>query len=493
MSIRVRYAPSPTGFQHVGGLRTALFNYLFARSQGGVFYLRLEDTDRTRYNPDAEQDLYQSLRWAGIEWDEGPDKGGPYGPYVQSQRLNHYHSHANTLIENHKAYRCFCTSERLDAMRKEQEAAGQPLGYDRKCRSLDRAQIQENLDKNLPYVVRFMMPLEGDVVVQDNLLGQMTYKAADLPTDPVLLKSDGFPTYHLAHVVDDYEMKTSHVIRSQEWLPSLGLHCLLFQAFGWEIPIYLHLPMVMGTDGQKLSKRHGATAVRQFQEGGYLPEALVNGLALLGWSYNDSREIFSLEELEKLFSLEGLQKSPAVMDYKKLEHFNGLYIRALPDDVLLSKFLTVIQNSGGLDKENESAVMIAIIALLPHLRDRVVFVQDVIPLLRFIWEKPVSFDPKDLISKKGTIEEAREGLQNSLSLLSGLENETEEALEAGFRAFAEEKGKKLGELMMPLRVAVMGGKVSLPLFPALKVLGLAEAEKRVGTAIEFLESQGEKS
>jgi glutamyl-tRNA synthetase len=304
---------------------------LFARANGGKFFLRIEDTDQGRYNAEAEADLYDSLRWAGLEWDEGPDKGGPFEPYVQSRRLELYHAHARTLIEKGHAYECFCSPQRLDALRQEQEKAKLPSGYDRHCRHLtdgqkDAERAQAAAEGRRP-VVRFAMPFEGVTAVDDEILGHIEKANTDLPSDPVILKSDGFPTYHLAHIVDDHAMETTHVFRAQEWLPSVFLHVLMFQASGYPVPKYVHLPLILGQDGQKLSKRHGSTSVRQFRDDGYTPEGLVNYLALLGWSYDDSREFFTLKELEQVFTLERLSKSPAVFDYKILEHFNGHAIR----------------------------------------------------------------------------------------------------------------------------------------------------------------------
>lgn len=484
MSVRVRYAPSPTGLQHVGGLRTALFNYLFARVSGGVFYLRLEDTDRTRYDPEAEHDLYESLRWAGIEWDEGPDRGGPFGPYVQSQRLGHYRTFVDKLLESGHAYRCFCTQQRLEELRKEQEAAGLPTGYDRKCRTLARDESERRAREGEPHVVRLALPTDGSVVVQDLLLGPMEFAFRDLPIDPVLLKSDGFPTYHLAHVVDDHLMGTTHVIRSQEWLSSLGLHAFLFQALGLEPPRYLHLPLVLGPDGQKLSKRHGATSVRQFIEQGFLPQALVNGLALLGWSLDDSTEYFTLKRLEEVFSLERLNKSPAVLDYRKLEHFNVLHIKSLPDEQLLQEICSYLTRYRGVQKCHH--VRNQILYLLPYLRERVVYLPQVLDWISPLWEVPESWD--DLVPKKAAPSEVLGHLRAALELLDDMDHQGEEVLERRFREWCERNGVKLGDVLMPLRVAIVGKKVSLPLFPLAKIMGKEEVFSRVNRAIQFLET-----
>ncbi len=332
MNVRVRYAPSPTGLQHVGSVRTALFNYLFARASGGVFVLRIEDTDRERLRADALQDIYDTFRWLGMSWDEGPDKGGPYGPYVQSERRETYRQKTDELLAKGAAYKCFCTPERLEKLREEQAARkAERTGYDRHCRNLTAAEVAAQEAEGKPHVVRLKVPTEGTTTYHDQLLGDVTVPNQDINPDPVLLKSDGYPTYHLANVVDDHLMEISHILRAQEWLASVPLHVQLYKAFGWAPPLYCHLPMVLGADGHKLSKRHGAVSVLEFRKQGYLPEAMLNYIALVGWALDDSTEFFTKEELEKVFSLERLNKSPAVFDYQKLGYFNGAYIRKKSD------------------------------------------------------------------------------------------------------------------------------------------------------------------
>ena len=302
--MRVRYAPSPTGLQHIGGVRTALFNYFFAKSQGGEFILRIEDTDRERYSDESLQDLYDTFKWLDIEWDEGPDKGGEYGPYVQSERFELYRKYAGQLISQGKAYKCYCTSERLEALRTEQQKDKKShQGYDRHCRDLTAEQQAEYEAQGIKPVIRFKIPLDGKTVFHDVLLGDVKRKNSDISPDPVLIKSDGFPTYHLANIIDDHFMKITHIMRAQEWLPSGPLHILLYQAFEWDPPVYCHLPMVMGKDGQKLSKRHGSTSLRDFIASGYLPEAIINYISLIGWSYDDSREFFDKEDLKNCLCL----------------------------------------------------------------------------------------------------------------------------------------------------------------------------------------------
>jgi len=277
MEVRVRYAPSPTGLQHIGGVRTALYNYFFARSQGGKFILRVEDTDQERYSDESLEDLYSTLSWLGIKWDEGPIVGGPYGPYVQSERLALYQKYAKQLVDEGKAYYCYCSSERLEAMREEQQKSkSENQGYDRHCANLTQEQRAEYEKAGIKPVIRFRVPTEGKTTFHDILMGDITCRNRDVSPDPIILKSDGFPTYHLANIIDDHMMKITHIMRAQEWIPSGPLHVLLYQAFGWEVPTYCHLPMVKGKDGQKLSKRHGDTAVRDFRKKGYLPAAILN-------------------------------------------------------------------------------------------------------------------------------------------------------------------------------------------------------------------------
>ncbi|ADN02379.1 glutamate--tRNA ligase [Spirochaeta thermophila] len=487
MSVRVRYAPSPTGLQHIGGLRTALFNYFFARSQGGTFILRIEDTDRERYDERALQDLFETFEWLGITWDEGPGKGGPYGPYFQSERKELYQEHARLLVEQGHAYRCFCTPERLEQLRKER-GKGRATGYDRHCRKLPPDEVERLLAEGRPHVIRFKVPVEGSTVFEDYLLGRVEYPNADVNPDPVLLKSDGFPTYHLANVVDDHLMRITHILRAQEWIPSTPLHVLLYRAFGWEHPVYCHLPMVLGPDGQKLSKRHGATSVQEFRRMGYLPEAVVNYVSLLGWAYDDSRELFTREELERVFTLEKLNKSPAVFDYKKLEWFNGVYIRAKTDEELFALLLPVAEETGLLpspptDEEKEKLRL-----AVPIVKERLKVLRDVKDLLWFLFHEVPEYEPALLVPKKLDPPATMRILTALKEELSGYWTRTDEENEQRMRALAERMGIKLGQLLMPLRVAVTGSTVSPPLLESIRLLGAEETLQRIDRALEKLSS-----
>src|SRR5688572_19192204 len=331
--VRVRYAPSPTGSPHMGNIRTALFDFLLARKTGGTFIVRIEDTDRAREVPGALEDILESLRWLGMDWDEGPEVGGPFEPYFQSQRLEIYKEHGDRLLASGKAYKCFCSSETLDEMREYQRINKLPTGYDRRCRSLTPEQVTTNIDAGMPYVVRLAMPLEGKTVFEDAIRGKVEYENK-LVDDQVLIKTDGWPTYHLANVVDDYVQKVTHVIRGEEWIASTPEHTVLYEAFGWEKPVIVHAPVIKGPDGSKLSKRHGDTRCLDYREKGYLGSAVANFIALIGWSPKDDREVMTLQEMVDAFTIEGLQPSPGVFDIQKLHWMNGAHIRALsPDDL----------------------------------------------------------------------------------------------------------------------------------------------------------------
>jgi glutamyl-tRNA synthetase len=324
--VRVRFAPSPTGYLHVGGLRTALYNYLFARKSGGTFILRIEDTDQKRYVPGALENLMSTLKAVGLEYDEGPDIGGDYGPYIQSERTDTYKKFTDELIDSGNAYYCFCTEERLDTLRDMQRRLKQSSMYDGKCRSLSQSEIEDNLSKNMPYVIRLKYPREGRTVFDDVVREKVAVDNSQID-DQVLIKSDGFPTYHLASVIDDHLMKITHVIRGEEWLSSVPKHLFLYRALGWHAPQFVHLPLLLNSDRSKLSKRQGDVAVESYLDKGYLPEALVNFIALLGWHAADDREVYTLSELEEAFSLERINKAGAIFDIEKLNWMDGIYIR----------------------------------------------------------------------------------------------------------------------------------------------------------------------
>jgi glutamyl-tRNA synthetase len=383
------------------------------------------------------------------------------------------------LLEKGHAYRCYCTSERLGKLREQQSASKSGQGYDRYCRKLSDTERRHLEASGAPSVIRLKVPLEGATSFSDALLGDIVVENADINPDPVLIKSDGFPTYHMANVVDDYLMGITHIMRAQEWLPSAPLHVILYRAFGWEPPRLCHLPMVMGKDGQKLSKRHGATSVREFRRLGYLPEALLNYVALVGWSYDDSREFFSLVELEKFFSMEKINKSPAVFDYQKLDWFNGSYMRKQSPDQFARLIEPVLKGSGF----TVNAELLAKIA--PLIQERVKLLSEVPEMVRFIFEDPVPPTAEALIPKKTDPAKALEALKKADALLGQLSDLGEEA-EMKFRSLAEELGMKLGDLLMPVRVAVTGARVSPPLFGSIAAMGKDRARSRIAQAITVL-------
>ena len=500
MSVRDRYAPSPTGLQHIGGIRTALFNYLFARSKGGKFILRLEDTDRTRSEESFVQNLYDTFSWLGIKWDEGPDIGGEFAPYIQSERSLLYQKYAKELLDKEKAYYCFCTSERLEAVRKEREAAkSSESGYDRHCREIDYKQAAARKEAGEACTIRLKIPLGSEDAVtrfDDHLLGSIEWKNEDINPDPVLLKSDGFPTYHLANIVDDHLMEITHVLRAQEWLSSTPLHVILYRAFGWTPPEFCHLPMVMGQDGKKLSKRHGATSIDEFRLNGYLPEALLNYVAFLGASYGESMpdkqetDIYTIEELAKNFSLEKLNKAPAIFDYKKLEWYNGQYIRMKTDEELACICLPFAVSSGifgSKDSQPTSEQLSVFISAMPLVKERLVFLNEVGEKIAYLFSEPQVPPPQEFIPKKLDLEKTIEILRISLEIVPKLAAAAnDEQAETIIKSEAEVRNIKLGDLMMPLRVAITGSRVSPPLFGSIRILGEKRSLDRVNSAIKAL-------
>ncbi len=489
MGIRVRYAPSPTGLQHIGGIRTALFNYFFAKSRGGKFILRIEDTDRERYSEDALNDLYNTLNWLGIDWDEGPDKGGEYGPYVQSERTELYREYARRLVESGHAYYCYCSQERLEELRERQKKDKQDFGYDRKCRDLPESEIEEYKRDGVKPVIRLKIPLEGETVFHDYLLGDITKKNIDISPDPVLLKSDGYPTYHLANVIDDHFMSITHILRAQEWLPSCPLHVVLYKAFGWKVPQYCHLPMVMGSNGQKLSKRHGATAVRDFIEKGYLPEAILNYVSLIGWSYDDSREFFTKEELEKLFILDKLNKSPGIFDYKKLDWFNGHYIRQKSNDELKALLVPYLIKYGFVEPARLPDISGLLDGIVAIVKERLKVLSDIKELAWFFFKEIDNYSPEEIIPKKLNAAKTIEILESIKKHLPDIFSRSEDKVEELIKFLAENAGVKLGDFIMPLRVAVTGSNVSPPIIDSLKLLGIEKTTARLERAINILKNE----
>ena len=501
MIVRDRYAPSPTGNQHIGSVRTALFNYLFARSQGGKFILRLEDTDRTRCDIKYVNNLYETFDWLKFRWDEGPDLGGPHKPYIQSERMDLYYRYARELVDKDLAYYCFCSTERLDKVRQEREAArSSESGYDRFCRNISRAEMMQRASTGEACTIRLKIPLRNGELpaitrFNDQILGTIEWKNEDVNPDPVILKSDGFPTYHLANVVDDHLMGITHVLRAQEWLPSTPLHVIMYNAFGWEHPEYCHLPMVMGQDGKKLSKRHGSTGIDEFRSQGYLPEALVNYIALLGCSYEEGKDLYTMEELIKLFNLEKLNKAPAIFDYKKLEWFNGQYIRMKSDEELANLSLGYAIEEGLFDESTPNSSPDKMqkrryAEAMPLIKERVNFLREIPARIFYLFHEPPFPEPEEFFPKKidlaGTIALLEKGREIAASLAQA---PNDEEAETRIKGFAEKENIKLGDLMMPLRVAITGARVSPPLFGSLRILGADVSLKRIDGALKTLEEE----
>ncbi len=494
--VRVRFAPSPTGLLHVGGARTALFNWLLAHGETrrhggeGAFILRIEDTDRNRYVEGAEEGILDILRWFGLEWDEGPDVGGPVGPYRQSERTDLYRQHADALLESGHAYRCFCTPERLQRVREEQQARKEAPGYDRQCRDLTPEQLAANLEAGRPFSIRFRMPLDGETHVVDLLRGEIAFQNANLE-DLILLKSDGYPTYHLANVVDDHLMRISHILRGEEWIPTAPIHVRLYDAFGWEPPAFAHMPLILAPGGGKLSKRHGSTAMEEFRAQGYLPEALMNYLALLGWSFDGTTEMFARDDLLEKFTLGRVNPSPGTFDYAKLRWFNQQYINHVltVDDVTLRVMPFLAEagliGPGPFDRQHPDFARVQPVAAL--LKDRLETLTEAPDLMDYFLRPDLApYDPALLIPKKMTRGETLTALEVVASMLPRVDLEAEEATEARFRALADELGLKAGSLFMPVRVAVTGRTQSPGLFETLRAIGAERVRQRIDEAIVLL-------
>jgi glutamyl-tRNA synthetase len=486
--VRVRYAPSPTGDFHVGGARTALFNYLFARHHGGRFILRIEDTDQKRYNPQALTWLLNGLRYLGLDWDEGPGVGGPFGPYTQTERLEIYSRYCGQLLEGGLAYRCFCTAERIEAGSKAQQASGGNPGYDRLCRALDPAEAARRAAAGEPHTVRFKAPLDGEIKVHDLIRGEITFQNSILQ-DAVLMKSDGIPTYHMANVIDDHLMEISHILRGDEWVNSLPLHMHLYRAFDWTPPVVAHLPLILNPTGKgKMSKREDRAPdgrlmpvfVRSFEEAGYLPEAMINYLALLGWSFDDKTEMMDRAELIERFSLERVIASPAVWNYEKLDHFNGNYIRLLSAEDLAARLLPFLRGAG------YKFEMSKLLAVIPLIRERITRLSDAVAVADFFFlDELPPYNPADLIPQKGDMKQTVAVLERAKQVLAAAEFRRD-PLEAALRTAAESLGLKAGSMFQPIRVAACGRKAAPPLFETLEVLGRETCLKRIDRAIAML-------
>jgi glutamyl-tRNA synthetase len=474
--VRVRFAPSPTGLPHVGNVRTALFNWLFARHTGGTFVLRIEDTDTARKVEGAEEAIMGGLKWLGLDWDEGPIR--------QSGRLDLYHRWGKWLVDNGFAYYCWCASERLEKMRADQMAAKQPPGYDRHCRDLTPEQRAEMAQAGRTPVIRFKMPLEGETVFHDLIRGDISFQNST-QDDFVLLKSDGYPTYHLANVVDDHDMAITHVLRADEWLSSTPRHKLLYQAFGWQPPQFAHLPMILGPDRSKLSKRHGATAITEYRDQGYTPEAMFNFLSLLGWSLDDKTELMSKDDIVRDFTIERVSKTAAIFNKEKLDWMNGMYLRQLSALDFAARALPFLEN--GLPPAAPRPLDLACVAkVLPLVQERAKRLDEVAELTAFFFGDKLEYDAKLLTSKTLDAAGAKKALNAAREKLEAFGPWQEAGMEDVLRPLAVELGLSNRDFFGALRVAVTGRVASPPLTPTMAVLGKEGCLARIRAAVEKL-------
>ncbi len=499
--IRTRFAPSPTGDLHVGSAHTTLFNWLFTRHHGGTVVLRIEDTDRKRLVERSLGSITDGLTWLGLDWDEGieideqanplPDRErGDYGPYMQSERQELYRQSAEWLVEHGHAYYCFCSPERLAQVRQERQAKNiLPSGYDRHCRDLAPEDVQRRLAAGEGAVVRLKVPLEGVISFTDLVRGEIAVDARTLE-DAVLLKSDGFPTYHLANVVDDHLMAITHILRAEEWIPTAPLHVLLYRAFDWEMPQIAHMVLLLGTDRKKLSKRHGSTSVQEFRANGIIPEALLNYLAIIGWSWDDKTEIFSKEELIEKFDLDRVKASSAIFDHQKLEWMNGQYINhILTLDEVTARALPYLREAGFVTDDTSPDYVKTVVALE---KERIKRLSEVPEMTAYFFTPTVEYTIDALVSKKQklTPELTLRVLAATRDAVAGGDVADLAGMETRLRGLADELGLKAGQVFMPIRVALSGRTATPGLFEMMHVLGQETCVARLGAAHEWLQEQG---
>ena len=483
--VRVRYAPSPTGNPHIGNIRTAMFNWLFARRNGGQFVVRVEDTDQGRITEGAVDHILDGLEWLGIDWDEGPRVGGPYGPYFQSERLERYHDAAERLIASGNAYRCYCAPERVAELRKEQARNKQRQGYDSHCRSLSHAERRAKESEGASSVLRFAMPQDGMTSVEDSIRGHVEWQN-DLTDDFVLVKSDGFPTYHMAVVVDDHAMEISHVLRAEEWLPSTPRHVQLYRALDLDMPTFGHLPMILGSDRAKLSKRHGATSLMEYRDDGFLPEALINFMALLGWSLDGETEVMTTDTIRDNFALERVGKPAAIFDLDKLQWMNGIYIRQTDDADLADRILPF------LDREYPAHLLPIdrdyLLRIIPLVQERLKTLADAPDMLSYFFEEALDYDPSNVVQRgmdtPGT-HAAIVRAQSDLASVPPAEFDHEN-LENILRATGNDLELSGRQFFGALRTAITGRTATPPLFEMMEVMGRERVLGRLEAAAEKL-------
>ena len=483
--VRVRYAPSPTGIPHVGNIRTALFNWLFARHNGGSLIVRIEDTDQARTQEGAIQAILESLRWLDIDWDEGPEVGGDFGPYLQSERLEIYDHYARKLLDSGAAYLCYCSAERLKAARDEQSRLKQMPVYNGRCRDISEDAAKAGGDTETP-VVRFRVPASRTITFNDCIREEVSFEA-DILGDFVLIKTDKFPTYHMANVVDDHLMKISHVLRAEEWLSSTPRHLLLYEALGMTPPQYGHLPIILGPDRSKLSKRHGAAALLDYRELGYLPDAMINYLALMGWALDDHTELFDRKELVKHFTLERVGKTGAIFDIAKLSWMNGVYLRDMSLGQFVATAFPILDAKLSPDVPRPLA-RAYVERVLPLLQERTKTLEELPEMAGYFFADHISHDAAALIPKKMDKDDTISALKAAMTGLGAQQSWDPESLEAILRPLAPELGIKTGQLFGALRVAVTGRTAAPPLFDTMSVLGKERCTKRIQDAVNLLAS-----
>ncbi|MBT4591164.1 MAG: glutamate--tRNA ligase [Porticoccaceae bacterium] len=480
MTVRTRIAPSPTGDPHVGTAYVALFNMAFAHSQGGEFLLRIEDTDQARSTPESEKAILDALHWLGLEWDEGPDNGGSKGPYRQSERSDIYRAHADQLLDSGHAFRCFCSSDRLDELRVQQMDDKQQIGYDGHCLSLSQDDVATRVANNESHVVRMQVPREGQCTFNDMLRGDITIDWAQIDLQ-VLLKADGMPTYHLANVVDDHLMEISHVIRGEEWINSAPKHILLYQYFGWETPIFCHLPLLRNVDKSKLSKRKNPTSILFYQRMGYLPEALLNYLGRMGWSMPDEREKFTLSEMLEVFDIQRVSLGGPVFDVEKLSWLNGMWIREeLSDEQLADRLQEWALNRDTL------------MAFLPFAKQRMETLSDIAPLGNYLVSGMLPITADQLTASGIEDETLIEVLQFSLWRLEAIQDWQRDTIFETLKSVADSMGIKLKPFLAPLFIAIAGSSASISVMDSMNLLGADMSRSRLRHAIDVLGGIGKK-
>ncbi|MBI5932082.1 MAG: glutamate--tRNA ligase [Chloroflexi bacterium] len=487
--VRVRFAPSPTGHLHLGGARTALYNYLLAKKTGGKFILRIEDTDQKRYVEGAEQEIIDGLRWLGITYDEGPDIGGPFGPYRQTERREIYQTHAKSLVDKGAAYPCFCSAERLEKVRQEQQKRKETPHYDGICRNIAPEEAARRIAAGEKHVIRLRMPQEGTTTAHDHIRGDITVDNKNFD-DAILVKTDGLPTYHFAAMVDDHEMQITHVFRGVEWLSTFPLHVNMVRAFGWEEPVWIHLSIFLKPTGKgKMSKREATDAlkdghsifVKDLKDLGFIPEGVNNWYALMGWGVAED-EVMALDQMAQRFSIDHLTPSPAAINFQKLDHFNGTHIRLLPT-AELARRLKPYFRADGLAVDDDTLLKIT-----PLIRERLVTLDDCLAFGAFFFKETVQPTREDLIAKDLDAAQSAAIARRAYQILEAQPDISHARSEAPMRAYVEETGLSPNQVFGIIRVAVTGQKVSPPLFESMEVIGREKVLERLKKAAEILEN-----